>query len=58
MIRIFYIVPALIMFGASAATVPQKSQTDYYFSIPNATNSVTRTNLIDQVIGQQPAYRT
>lgn len=58
MIRIFYIVPALIMFGASAATVPQKSQTDYYFSIPNATNSVTRTNLIGQVIGQPPAYRT
>ena len=41
-----------------AAVVPQKSQTDYYFSLPNATNSVTRTNLLGQVIGQPPAYRS
>ena len=58
MMRVLSILPALVLFGAFAATVPQKSQYDYYFSIPNATNSVTRTNLIGEVIGQPPAYMT
>lgn len=53
------IFPAMALFGAAlAADVPQKSQTDYYFSVPTATNSVTRTNLVGKVVGQPPAYRT
>lgn len=48
----------LTLNSSLSATVPQKSQDDYYFSIPNATNSVTRTNLLGQVIGQPPAYRS
>lgn len=53
------IFPAIALCGAAlAADVPQKSQADYYFSVPNATNSVTRTNLLGKVIGQPPAYRS
>lgn len=43
--------------AVSAADVPQKSQTDYYFSVPYATNSLTRTNLVGKVVGRPPAYR-
>jgi len=54
--RLFSIAAALAAWCAFAAVVPQKSQDDYLFSLPNATNSLTRTNLFGVVIGEPPAY--
>lgn len=50
------IAAALSAWCVFAAVVPQKSQENYYFSLPNATNSLTCTNLFGVVIGDPPAY--